>query len=32
LPEAGLAWTSTRNFMTDETRLFHMGLAVLYTR
>jgi hypothetical protein len=32
MPEAGIAWTTTRNFMTDETRLFHMGLAVLYTR
>lgn len=32
LPEAGVAWTSTRNFMTDETRLFHMGLAVVYSR
>ena len=32
LPEAGLAWTPTRNFMTDETRLFHMGIALMYSR
>jgi hypothetical protein len=31
-PEAGLAYTPTRNFMTDETRLFHFGLAVVYSR
>ena len=32
VPEAGLAWTPTRNFMTDETRLFHMGFAFMYSR
>lgn len=32
LPEAGSAYTTTRNFMTDETRLFHLGIAAVYTR
>jgi len=32
LPEAGSAYTPTRNFMTDETRLFHFGIAVVYSR
>ena len=31
LPEAGIAYTPTRNFMTDETRLFHVGVAVVYS-
>jgi len=28
-PEAGLAWTPTRNFMTEDSRLFHLGIAVV---
>ena len=32
LPEAGSAYTTTRNFMTEETRLFHIGVAVMYSR
>jgi hypothetical protein len=32
LPEAGSGWTPTRNYMTDDTRLFHLGLAVMYSR
>jgi hypothetical protein len=32
LPEAGSAYTTTRNFMTEEPRLFHLGLAVVYSR
>jgi hypothetical protein len=32
LPEVGRAWTPTRNFMTEETRLFHVGVAVMYSR
>ena len=32
LPEMGSAWTPTRNFMTEETRLFHVGIAVMYSR
>jgi hypothetical protein len=32
LPEAGSAWTPTANFMTDSSRLFHVGIAVLWTR
>jgi hypothetical protein len=32
VPEAGLAWTTTRNFMNSETRLFHMGFAFMYSR
>lgn len=32
LPEAGSAYTSTRNFMTEDTRLFHLGIAVMYSR
>ena len=31
LPEAGIAWTPARNFMTDDSRLFHVGFAVLRT-
>jgi len=31
LPEAGTAWTSTKNFMTDDSRLFHVGIAALWT-
>ena len=31
LPEAGIAWTPTRNFMTEDSRLFHVGFAVLRT-
>ena len=32
LPEVGAAYTPTRNFMTDETRLFHFGVALVYSR
>lgn len=32
LPEAGNGWTPTRNFMTEDTRLFHLGIAVMYSR
>lgn len=32
LPEVGSAWTPTANFMTDSSRLFHVGVAVLWTR
>jgi hypothetical protein len=32
LPEVGQAATTTKNFMTDETRLFHLGIAVMYSR
>jgi hypothetical protein len=28
-PEAGVAWTPTRNFMTDDSRLFHFGVALV---
>lgn len=31
LPEAGTAWTTTRNFMTEDSRLFHIGVAALWT-
>lgn len=29
LPEIGIAWTPTRNFMTEDSRLFHVGVAVI---
>ena len=29
-PLAG-AWTPTSNFMTDDSRLFHVGIAALWT-
>jgi hypothetical protein len=32
LPEIGVAWTPARNFMTDDSRLFHAGIAVVVTR
>jgi len=32
LPELGSARTTTPNFMTDETRLFHAGIALVHTR
>lgn len=32
LPEIGGAWTPTPNFMTDDSRLFHVGIAALWTR
>ena len=32
LPEAGLAKTPTENFMTETSQLFHVGIAVLWTR
>lgn len=32
LPEVGGAWTPTSNFMTEDSRLFHVGIAVLWTR
>jgi hypothetical protein len=32
LPELGGAYTPTGNFMSEDSRLFHVGLAVLYTR
>lgn len=32
LPELGAAYTPTGNFMSEDSRLFHVGLAVLYTR
>jgi hypothetical protein len=32
LPELGGAWTPARNFMTDDSRLFHVGIAALWTR
>src|SRR5262249_59645602 len=31
LPEAGIAWPSTPNAMSDRSRLFHLGVAVLWT-
>ena len=31
LPEAGMAWTSTRNFMSEDSRLFHFGVVALFT-
>lgn len=32
LPEIGVAWTPARNFMTDDSRLFHVGVAAMWTR
>jgi hypothetical protein len=32
LPEIGSAWTPTANFMTETSRLFHAGIAVVWTR
>jgi hypothetical protein len=32
LPELGSAWTPTANFMSDTSRLFHAGVAVLWVR
>ena len=32
LPEAGTAWTPAPNFMTSDSRLFHVGIAVVWTR
>jgi hypothetical protein len=32
LPEVGTAWSPTPNFMTQDTKLFHAGFAVLWTR
>lgn len=32
LPELGSAWTPTANFMSDTSRLFHVGVAVLWVR
>jgi hypothetical protein len=32
LPEIGGAWTPTPNFMTEDSRLFHVGIAALWTR
>jgi hypothetical protein len=32
LPETGAAWTPAPNFMTETSRLFHLGIAVLWTR
>ncbi|MBS1120231.1 MAG: hypothetical protein H6Q90_2459 [Deltaproteobacteria bacterium] len=32
LPEAGVAWSPTPNFMTEDSRLFHVGIAALWTR
>jgi hypothetical protein len=32
LPEAGAAWTPAPNFMTASSRLFHVGIAALWTR
>jgi hypothetical protein len=32
LPELGSARTPTKNFMTEETRLFHAGIALVMTR
>jgi len=32
LPELASAYTPTPNFMTEDSRLFHVGVAVLYTR
>jgi hypothetical protein len=31
LPELGGAWTPTANFMTDDSRLFHVGIAAMWT-
>jgi hypothetical protein len=32
LPEVGAAWTPAPNFMTEDSRLFHVGIAALWTR
>lgn len=32
LPEVGGEWSPTPNFMTEHSRLFHLGLAVMWTR
>ena len=32
LPEIGVAWSPTQNFMTDQSRLFHVGIAALIRR
>jgi hypothetical protein len=32
LPELGGAWTPAANFMTEDSRLFHVGVAALWTR
>jgi hypothetical protein len=32
LPELGSAWTPAANFMTEDSRLFHVGIAALWTR
>jgi hypothetical protein len=32
LPEVGSAWTPTANFMSDTSRLFHVGVAVVWMR
>ena len=32
LPEIGGAWTPAANFMTEDSRLFHLGFAALWTR
>jgi hypothetical protein len=32
LPEVGSAWSPTPNVMTADTKLFHAGIAVLWTR
>ena len=32
LPEAGWAASPARNFMSDDSRLFHLGVAALWTR
>lgn len=31
LPEAGAEWSPTANFMTEHSRLFHVGIAALWT-
>ena len=31
LPEVGGAWTPTANFMTEDSRLFHVGIAAMWT-
>jgi hypothetical protein len=32
LPEIGGAWTPAPNFMSEDSRLFHLGIAALWTR
>jgi hypothetical protein len=32
LPEIGVAWSPAPNFMTEDSRLFHIGIAALWTR